>query len=237
MTLDAWTPTVVGKYLNYDGAFGAQCVDLISFYCRDVVEVPAGTGNAINWTPRGGFIKHGKTTPQKGDVIVYGSSYGTFGHISISLGGMGVLEQNGFRGANTSSYNAPGDQTRITNRTLDGVINVYRPINQGGNMSVESELRQQIRDMQAQIDIMRPALTTAVNQNDGLRKELDNARKAFDGFVMAMQTIADLVGVPHGANDVDTNKVIEAVKALKNAPVGDFVKVGEVDGKEIFRRK
>ena len=37
-----------GKYLDFDHVYGAQCVDLVQFYLRDVLGLPPLPGNAIN---------------------------------------------------------------------------------------------------------------------------------------------------------------------------------------------
>ena len=39
-TVDAFVNRWNGSYADYDGAYGAQCVDLFNYYNRDVVKAP-----------------------------------------------------------------------------------------------------------------------------------------------------------------------------------------------------
>lgn len=45
----AWVQSQVGKALDVDGAYGAQCVDLIMAY-YDYLGVPRASGNAVDYT-------------------------------------------------------------------------------------------------------------------------------------------------------------------------------------------
>lgn len=77
-----------GKYLDNDGVYGAQCVDVIKQYFTEVLGVPAHTGNAIDYwnNPPKGFTKIAKTlfnTPRNGDIIIFNTSLNLFGHIGI----------------------------------------------------------------------------------------------------------------------------------------------------------
>ncbi|MDR1628667.1 MAG: RICIN domain-containing protein [Oscillospiraceae bacterium] len=90
----SWAENQVGKSLDYDGAYGAQCVDLILYYYKHIGVSPVG-GNAeayrYNTLPSGwqrityydGFI------PQPGDIIVQGPAVGgsdwQYGHVQIAL--------------------------------------------------------------------------------------------------------------------------------------------------------
>ncbi len=82
----AWVKTQEGKALDYDGAYGAQCVDLIMYYYKFLgVSPSSGNGKdyATNTLPAGWTRTKGGT-PQKGDILVYsGSSGNTYGHVAI----------------------------------------------------------------------------------------------------------------------------------------------------------
>ena len=81
-----WVKAQEGKALDYDGQYGAQCVDLAMYYYKYLGVSPAG-GNgkdyATNALPSGWKrIKGG--TPQKGDLLVYsGTSSNEYGHVAI----------------------------------------------------------------------------------------------------------------------------------------------------------
>lgn len=84
-----------GKSLDYDGAYGAQCVDLIQFWAQDL-GTPQFTGNAIDlvnqthdgaytWTPNGP-----DNFPAPGDIVVWAANdaaigTGEFGHVDICV--------------------------------------------------------------------------------------------------------------------------------------------------------
>ena len=103
---DAWMATAAGRYMNPDGAYGYQCVDVADDYCMALWGNYAntiGTGNA-GWplwgaTKPGYFIKILNDTsdpnliPQHGDIVFW-----SYGHIAVvdtaDVNGMMVYEQN-----------------------------------------------------------------------------------------------------------------------------------------------
>lgn len=90
------TDDFVAKHKNrawdYDGYYGAQCVDLFNYFNRDVVRagfVPVTYAHQLYAkAPASKYQKLGaNATPRKGDVAIYNShvsSYGT-GHVAIVL--------------------------------------------------------------------------------------------------------------------------------------------------------
>ena len=104
MNLNEFYKKYNGKNVDVDNYAGAQCVDLIKAYFRDVLNVPVKAyGNAINyWTS---FEKHKELTsnfekvnglPKKGDIVIF--NYAPYGHIAIvwAINGntLTVFEQN-----------------------------------------------------------------------------------------------------------------------------------------------
>ncbi|MDO4882037.1 MAG: CHAP domain-containing protein, partial [Oscillospiraceae bacterium] len=67
----AWANSKIGQALDYDGAYGAQCVDFIFFYYRYLgVNVVAGNGKDFAWNSLpSGWIRTG--TPSLGDIAVW----------------------------------------------------------------------------------------------------------------------------------------------------------------------
>lgn len=104
--VDAFVAKYNGRYVDYDGYYGAQCVDLFNFYNRDVVRAkfaPVGYAAQL-WnthdTSRYTRIS-ASSTPRKGDVAVWKTSYpggGGYGHVAIVLSTSGTtftaLSQN-----------------------------------------------------------------------------------------------------------------------------------------------
>lgn len=97
MTLDQWIPTVEGKVLDFDGipADAGQCIQLVSYYVKDVLNVPVFYANAIDWWEQfdssplvSNFTKHPiiEGPPKKGDIVVWGRAVGSiYGHIDICI--------------------------------------------------------------------------------------------------------------------------------------------------------
>lgn len=104
MTLKRFVVTYNGKKVDFDGAFGYQCVDLFRQYCKDVLNVKQcpsveGAKDLIN---NPGELKVSKGAYAPGDVLVYdGTKSNPYGHVCILVGLLDsdtfiVFEQNGF---------------------------------------------------------------------------------------------------------------------------------------------
>lgn len=114
--VDSFRATWIGKRADYDGAYGAQCVDLFNFYNRDVVKAarPAVSYAYQLWDKYDGsrYTRVGAgSAPKKGDVAIWSSGLpgsGGAGHVAIVLGTSGsslvVLQQN-YRGQQYVSQN------------------------------------------------------------------------------------------------------------------------------------
>ncbi len=104
ISFDSFIKNNDAKPLDFDGAFQTQCMDLAQFYNRDVIAAPRLYGNAINqWNsyPREAYTRTAYKpglAPIKGDIMIWGSGVGQFGHIAvfISIAGAGFmsLDQN-----------------------------------------------------------------------------------------------------------------------------------------------
>lgn len=120
MTLDEFVKKYEGKKVDYDGRYGAQCVDLFRQYCKDVLNIPH-TGGVIGaselYTKYEAMpleVKHFERIPYKagmlpeaGDVVIFKpTTKNKFGHVAIVLSAdnlsMTVFEQDGF--AQTGAY-------------------------------------------------------------------------------------------------------------------------------------
>ena len=102
----AWAQAQVGKYLDYDGAYGSQCVDLIAYYYQYLGNrTPGGNGcdYCRNALPSGWqrITNYSGYTPEPGDICVwdsYAEYQGVYGHVGIVVGGdssrINTIEQN-----------------------------------------------------------------------------------------------------------------------------------------------
>ncbi len=93
----AWLNAQVGKSLDYDGAYGAQCVDLIKYYYNFFGYASYAKGNGCDYAtntlpPNWSRIKG--ATPQTGDIMVWTGGPGDYGHVAIYGGGNNYYHQN-----------------------------------------------------------------------------------------------------------------------------------------------
>ena len=108
MTLTQFIKKYIGTKVDFDGAYGAQCVDLYRRYVADVLDVPQtpGVEGAKDIIKNPGALK--VTTENtladysRGDVLVWGATASNkYGHVAILVSVYNtkyfiVLEQDGF---------------------------------------------------------------------------------------------------------------------------------------------
>lgn len=137
--LDSWMNKNVGKYHDYDKAYGTQCVDLLRYYLqyqgRGQVGSMGGSGGAKElWgAARGAEMskmgykrinKNGQTT--KGDIAVFGGALGSgYGHVGV------VVKDNGdgtimLMNSNSSTV-GNGKATNIVRISKNGLSGYWRP--------------------------------------------------------------------------------------------------------------
>ena len=86
-----WVYSKEGKYLDYDGAYGCQCVDFIKYYYAYFGQASYAKGNGcdyVNNTLPPGWIRIKNTAdfiPEKGDIAVWGTELSGYGHVAIVL--------------------------------------------------------------------------------------------------------------------------------------------------------
>lgn len=117
-----------GRYLDFDHVYGAQCVDLVLYYCRDVWGLPPLPGNAIDefgeestrilWTRND--PKNLAQIPPAGAVIIWGPSWkvgtGVYGHTAVVV----ESDRAGFTSFDQNwPVGAPCHEVR---HTYDGII-------------------------------------------------------------------------------------------------------------------
>lgn len=117
-----------GKYVDFDGVYGAQCFDLVNkwstalgyrpftgLYAYGIFDQPQGNYTQIRNSPT--------AVPQAGDIIVWNSRYGGgFGHTAIATG---VGDTNSFE---SFDQNYPtGTSSHLVRHSYDGVIGWLRP--------------------------------------------------------------------------------------------------------------
>ena len=83
----AWVKAQVGKSLDYDGVYGAQCVDLIKYYYDFLGCASYARGNGCDYATNAlpsGWARYQGAQPQPGDILVYsGNDSNPYGHVAI----------------------------------------------------------------------------------------------------------------------------------------------------------
>lgn len=86
-----WVHAQEGKSLDYDGAYGAQCVDLIKYYYAYFGKASYARGNGCDYVSNAlpdGWIRIKNTAtfvPEPGDIAVWGTELSKSGHVAIIL--------------------------------------------------------------------------------------------------------------------------------------------------------
>lgn len=89
-----WLHYMVGRSVDYDGAYGAQCVDFIKAY-YDWLGVEAAHGDAQDYRSNllpDGFTRIENADPMPGDVLIY--TGGKYGHVGIFESEFSTYHQN-----------------------------------------------------------------------------------------------------------------------------------------------
>ena len=119
MTLDEFVKNYEGKQIDFDKAFGSQCVDLFRQYSKEVLQIPEHTGAVegakdlfLNFSSMPKMSKYFQKvfTPHKGDIVVFNKSEtNKYGHVAIVLYATNksivVFEQDGFNQSKGSYIN------------------------------------------------------------------------------------------------------------------------------------
>lgn len=125
-----------GKGIDFDGAYGAQCVDLYRQYVKEVLKYPQSPpveGAKDIWeTYLPDYYQKVENTPygvpDKGDIVIFGTGLGKYGHVAIFIEG-------------TTSKFTSFDQNYPTGslchkqgHTYKGVIGWLKPLNKEEDM-------------------------------------------------------------------------------------------------------
>jgi surface antigen len=94
--VDGWMARTEGKSIDLDGAYGAQCVDLVQLYNTEFIRGVHISGNGNQWYDNpavlGSYERVYKDSPpEKGDIACWGSFYGGgYGHVAIVVANAGA---------------------------------------------------------------------------------------------------------------------------------------------------
>lgn len=116
MNVEDFVKKYTGKKIDFDGVYGAQCVDLFRQYAKEGLGIPEHTGScATTGGAKDLFIDYPKMPIEKkyftretkkamcpGDILIWDSTEtNKYGHVAIYLGKLNndliVFEQDGFK--------------------------------------------------------------------------------------------------------------------------------------------
>lgn len=128
MQFNDFVKEVLGTYIDFDGVYGNQCVDLIKEYVEKVLGIDAWVSNAENYAttyPKSKFDLIENTpdgVPEQGDIVIFNDSVGEFGHVCIAFSGGSVDEFKSL------DQNWPkGSPIQVISHNYRGVIGWLRP--------------------------------------------------------------------------------------------------------------
>src|SRR3990167_5370538 len=120
--IEQFVKKYAGRKVDFDGTLGAQCVDLVRMYLKELglPQPPSIVSAYLAWNrwlyPKGTGI------PQSGDIVVWGQKWGPDGHIAVvvraTASSVKVLEQN----------NPLGSPCRVWDHSYNNILGWLRPI-------------------------------------------------------------------------------------------------------------
>ena len=198
MTIDQFITKYEGKKVDWDGAYGGQCVDLFRQYLNDVLNFPQPrgvVGAADFWTNydsdpnlKNNFQKIANSptgVPAKGDVMVWNKKAGGgFGHISIFLEGNVNL-------FTSLDQNWP-TLSKVT-KTVHDYSNVYgwlRPIKPenkpiGGQMEIDKKLFEELVGKSTKYDEF---VNAGFSDPKAVSEEIEKLKKSRKNLEKALET-------------------------------------------------
>ena len=200
MIFDEFIKKYTGKGIDFDGAFGNQCVDLYRQYCKEVLnfsQSPPVRGAADIWDSylKGCFTRIANTPngiPDKGDIIIWSKNTGGgYGHVAVfvegTIGSFRSFDQNW----------PSGSLCKVVNHYYTNVLGWLHPIsNQGADYYKEIDLNNK-ESIKICVDIWSDVvngkyvkkenyveLEKKLKENDEVWKErVDNERRQYNDFI------------------------------------------------------
>lgn len=201
-----------GKLLDNDGAFGAQCVDVIKQYFVEVLAMPPIQGNALDyWKDIPGLqrIKKGVTNyPKPGDIIIWDKNVSPYGHIAIvnwvRTFDLGCFEQN-----------FPiGSPCHYQTHTYKNVVGWLRPLKgqtEAPRPTADSSYKKTFKAVIVGPSKQDPVVENAIKFVDSKLKEFSGGRLSFEIIDWLEATIVD----PTPQNYFVTDDAVPLLGVLK----------------------
>lgn len=238
MTFDQFIAKYKGKGVDVDGfpkTNPYQCVDLIRQYIKEVLNQPQPKGvtgakdfftnfetdpnlnqyfNKIVNTPEG--------VPSKGDIIIWGATYGAYGHIAI------INWANASQFQALSQNDPLGSLTTLKNYSYNHILGWFSP-----KKDTMSDYEEAIRKAVAYDEVCQllgqPSTTTAkettdklskiISDKDRYQKERDQARQERDNYAeenKGLNTQVELLKKDKQEQAVQIKSLQESITELNN---------------------
>lgn len=137
MNFDEYFASVKGKSIDFDGNYGVQCFDLANDYSVKVVggKQFLGMGAYEIYTnfknqPANELYERIPNTPdfvpKKGDIMVWGSNFSKWGHVSICTGKGDTSHFESY----DENWQGLHEPVTLIRHSYTGVLGVLRPKNQ-----------------------------------------------------------------------------------------------------------
>jgi hypothetical protein len=211
-TLGAWIPQVQGRYLNEDGAYGAQCWDLAANWSKHlglpVISTVSGTrgrwpgwaGNMVDAFPQtpaigAAYELHGPGEyAQPGDILVWGDSYPAWfpkTHVAVAVRDFGAqiltVSQNSTASQPGNPYpqwtTGPSTIQHLPRRGLLGIIRPRAVVTVQGTTTEEEDDLMATKEQRAAL--IAELMTHPVTQPDGIVTNLESVIREYRSHVTA----------------------------------------------------
>lgn len=186
MTLSEFVAKYDGKAVDWDKAFGNQCVDLYRQYVHEVLNAPQSPAipgakdiwnnylsqffTRISNTPEG--------VPQPGDVIIWGTGLGQFGHVAIFISG-GATRFTSF------DQNYPvGSLCHKQTHGYTGVLGWLRF--KGGSLTELQECLNLHKKLVDETIDLKKAIENLKAEREAINVDIDNMRKSHEEEVQLL---------------------------------------------------
>ena len=221
MTFDEFIKKWNGKGIDFDGAYGDQCMDLMHQYCVEVLGLSDGRILAasaakdvyLNFANIFGnqYFDQIKNTPtgipQKGDIILWGTGLGPDGHVAIFVGG----DANKFK---SFDQNFPiGSKCHLQDHNYTGLLGWLHPKNSNPEIDLQAELDKTRQERDTNWNLYQECLGKEADYQKQIN-DLQNANITLNAKIAAMGKAIKEDAI----EDSDTGKqLLEATAKLQDA--------------------
>lgn len=220
-SLDQFISDWTGKPCDWDGAYGNQCFDLYRMYVQEVLGFPQSpsTGTAGAKTIWDNYLKEyfdaipnsPEGFPKKGDIVIWGSVYGKFGHVAICT----EATVNTFK---CFSQNDPEGTLPAIKwyKNYTGVLGWLRAKQQADPVKLQADLleqQKQVSNLQKQVDgllVDIKAWETKYNECNAQRIE---AGSSSDGFRRQLNDLVAQLAVKLGTRQ-EVPEILASIDTL-----------------------